>query len=204
MRTRKNLINLLIVLWLSVSTMYTVHAASPTIPVVSASLSGTTVKLNYNSTSKVSGYEISVAVDNAVSKVIYTGSKTTSTLNKVAYGSVLVFQVRSYTLSRKVKTFSKSVQLIVNITLETPSLNSKLIKSMATLSWGKVMGAKGYEVHRSEAYVGPYALIKTTSTVKYGEKLGVGKKWYYKVRSYVTVNGKKVYSEFSNIVLISN
>ena len=204
MRTRKTFFALLMSFWLGIYGLQSVHAASLPIPVVSASLSGTTVKLSYNSTSKVSGYEISLSSDTEALKVIYTGSKTSTSINKLAYGSTLQFTVRSYVLSKKVKTYSDPVSLTVEVKLSAPVLNGKINKSVATLSWAKVTGAQGYELYRSETYAGPYKLIKTAATLKFTEKLGVGIKGYYKIRAYVSVKGKKVYGDFSNIVLISN
>ena len=205
MRTRKALFALLMTCWLGLYGLQDVSAAAIAKPLISASLSGTTVKLSYNSTTKVSGYEVSVATSPTASpKVIYTGTKTTATLTKIAYGSTLVFKVRSYMLSKKVKTYSDPIRLTVEVKLSTPALVGKLSKSVVSLTWAKVSGAQGYEVYRATTYAGPYSLVKTAAAVKFSEKVGVGVKGYYKIRSFVTVNGKKVFSDFSNIILISN
>ncbi len=204
MRTRKTLFALLMVCWLGITEFTSIHAASLALPLISASINGTTVVLNYNSTSKVSGYEVSVSNQGAASKIIYTGSKTSVSVTKVAIGSTLVFRVRSYTEVKKVKSYSDPVTLTVEVKLSAPVLLGKLSKSVVSLSWAKVTGAKGYEVYRSTSYAGTYTLVKTATTLKFSEKLGVGVKAYYKIRSYITVNGKKVYSDYSNIVLITN
>ena len=149
-------------------------------------------------------YEVSVSNQGAASKIIYTGSKTSVSVTKVAIGSTLVFRVRSYTEVKKVKSYSDPVTLTVEVKLSAPVLLGKLSKSVVSLSWAKVTGAKGYEVYRSTSYAGTYTLVKTATTLKFSEKLGVGVKAYYKIRSYITVNGKKVYSDYSNIVLITN
>jgi lactocepin len=123
---------------------------------------------------------------------------------KVTIGSTLVFSVRSYTEDKKVKSYSSPVTLTVEVKLVTPVLIGKLSKSVGSLSWTKVTDAQRYEVYRSSTYAGTYTLVTTTVTLKFSEKLGVGVKAYYKIRSYITVNGKKVYSDYSNIVLITN
>ena len=60
----------------------------------------------------------------------------------------------------------------------------------------------GYEIFRSTTgKAGSYKLIKTTkTTVKSWTNKGlkVGKRYYYKVRGYKLVNGKKVYTKFSS------
>jgi hypothetical protein len=204
MRTRKTLFALLMICWLGITEFTTLHASALARPLISATVNGSTVVLSYNSTSKVSGYEVTLSGTGSASKVVYTGSKTTVSITKVAIGSTLVFSVRSYTEVKKVKTYSDPVTLTVDVKLNAPVLMGKLSKSVGSLSWAKVIGAKGYEVYRSSTYSGPYTLVKTAVTLKFSEKLGVGVHVYYKVRSFITVNGQKVYSDYSNIVLISN
>lgn len=72
----------------------------------------------------------------------------------------------------------------------------------ASLSWKKDSNATGYEVYHSTKkssgykYVG--RLSKNTYTACTHSRLKAGKH-YYKVRSYVVVDGKKYYGSFSNI-----
>ena len=69
--------------------------------------------------------------------------------------------------------------------------------------------AKGYEIYRSTKSSSGFKKIakvkvtkknKNKKTLSYtNKKLKKGKKYYYKVRYYKTVAGKKVYSEFSKV-----
>jgi hypothetical protein len=205
MRTRKTLFAFLFTLGLSFCLLTPLQAASASRPLISAKVTGTSVTLSYNSTSKVNGYEVSMATgSSASSKVVYTGTKTSFTVTKLTLGSTLVFQVRSYVEVKKVRTYSDPVSLTVEVNVAVPVLKGTLSKSVANLSWAKVPGAQGYEVVRSTVYAGPYTLVKTAATPKFSEKLKLGTKVYYKIRAYVTINGKRVYSDFSNIILISN
>lgn len=75
-----------------------------------------------------------------------------------------------------------------------------------TLSWKKDSGITGYEIHRATTVNGTYEKIKTikkksTTTYK-NTKLTAGKCYYYKIRSYKTVNGKTYYSEFTPVTSI--
>ena len=76
--------------------------------------------------------------------------------------------------------------------------------SSIKLTWKKVSGASGYEVYRATKKTGTYSkvtTIKKGSTVSYtNKKLTKGKTYYYKVRAYRTVSGKKVYGSYSDIV----
>lgn len=78
-----------------------------------------------------------------------------------------------------------------------------------TVSWSKVSDAKGYKVYRAASREGEdyrytsYKCIKTVSsknTVKYTDKtVKPGKKYFYKVKSYKLVNGKKKYSKYTKV-----
>ena len=72
------------------------------------------------------------------------------------------------------------------------------------VSWTKVPSASGYVVYRSTSETGTYKAVKTItkgSTVSFtNTKLKTGTTYYYKVRAYKTVSGKKVYGEYTNVV----
>lgn len=72
-----------------------------------------------------------------------------------------------------------------------------------TVKWNKVKQAGGYEVYSSEKKAGKYkkaSTVKKGATVKFVHKnLKQGKTYYYKVRAYQTVKGKKVYSKYSAV-----
>lgn len=72
------------------------------------------------------------------------------------------------------------------------------------VSWKKVSGANGYKVYRSTKKNKGFKAVKTikkAKTVKYTTgKLKKGKRYYFKVRAYRTVSGKKVYSVYSSRV----
>ena len=67
---------------------------------------------------------------------------------------------------------------------------------------GKVKNADGYQVYRATKKNGKYKLVKVVKgnkKVSYtNTKLKKNKKYYYKVRAYRTVKGKKVYGAFSS------
>ncbi len=77
-------------------------------------------------------------------------------------------------------------------------------KNQMKVSWKQISGATGYEVWRTDKKDGKYSKLTTISkakTVTYTDKKAKsGKTYYYKVRAYKTVNGKKVYSSYSSVV----
>lgn len=86
--------------------------------------------------------------------------------------------------------------------LKTPTLtNHAASRTSIKNTWKKVKGAKGYEVYRATKAKGKYKkvkAIKSGKTVAWtNKKLTEGKNYFYKVRAYKVVGGKKKYSKFS-------
>lgn len=79
-------------------------------------------------------------------------------------------------------------------------VTKKTSKSLK-ISWKKVSGATGYDVYRATSKNGKYTKVATTKSVSYvNKKLKSKKTYYYKVRAYKTVKGKKYYGSYSTIV----
>ena len=84
----------------------------------------------------------------------------------------------------------------------TVVLNSN---NTAVLSWNALEGASGYQVEKKDGDT--WKLIgesKTTlmniSDKESGDKLGVGKTYYYRVRAFVEEKGEKVYSPYTDVI----
>ena len=76
-------------------------------------------------------------------------------------------------------------------------------KKKNLISWTKAKEADGYMIYRSTKKNSGYKLIKTVSASKKSytdTKAKSGKKYYYYVKAYKKVNGKKVYGEISKKV----
>ena len=73
----------------------------------------------------------------------------------------------------------------------------------AVLKWKKVKNADGYVVYRATKKNGKYAAVKTINkgkTVTFtNKKLKKGKTYYYKIKAYKKVNGKKALGQFSAV-----
>ena len=149
----------------------------------------------YRSTSKTGTYKkIKTVVSKGTVHYVNSGLKTgTSYYYKVcAYrksGSQTVYGAFSKVKSEKPTLASVSVKKV------------KAGKKQAVLSWKKLSGANGYEIVRSTKKSKGYKKVKTitsAATVKYTDKkLKSNQIYYYKVRGYRKVNGKKVYSPYS-------
>ena len=79
----------------------------------------------------------------------------------------------------------------------------KSSKRSVKISWKKQKNASGYEVYRStkknKSFKKITTLKKAGKVTYVNKKLKKGKTYYYKVRAYKVVSGKKVYGKFSTI-----
>lgn len=85
---------------------------------------------------------------------------------------------------------------------KTPSLKLKAGKKKMKLSWKKVNGVAGYEIYEASRKNGTFKKVKKLGAGKsaFTKKYQKGnKKYYYKMRSYKIVNGKKIYSSYSPV-----
>ena len=66
--------------------------------------------------------------------------------------------------------------------------------------WKIVEGASGYQIARSVYKTRNYSIVKTVNDKYIGYKIDTkkNKTYYYKVRAYKIVNGKKTYAPWSN------
>ncbi len=73
--------------------------------------------------------------------------------------------------------------------------------SHVIVNWNKVLKSSGYKVYRADSKYSTYKCIKTVkskTTVRYMDKtVKQGRSYFYKVKSYRIVNGKKKYSKYS-------
>ncbi len=107
--------------------------------------------------------------------------------------------VKAKDASKKTATFTITVKKPGKPSITTVTSNEK---KKAELTWGKVDKASGYEIYAATSKNGTYKKVATVSkgstvtcTVK---KLTSKKTYYFKVKAYITVSGKKVYSEDSS------
>ena len=128
------------------------------------------------------------------------------------YGSssndyVIFYKVRTYSLYGTKKVYSNYSNVLYTKTSLKPSKPKVTVKSpkkkTAKISWKKISGVTGYEVYRSTKKSSGYkkvATVKKASSVSYtNKKLKSKKTYYYKVRSYKTINGVKIYSSYSSV-----
>ncbi|MDY4736879.1 N-acetylmuramoyl-L-alanine amidase [Terrisporobacter sp.] len=178
--------------------------SKPTVKVSSNSYNSN--KLSWNKVTGSSGYEVLRATSKTGTyksvKTITSGSTVSYTDTKLATGKTYYYKVRAYRTVDKKRVYSSYSSIVsAKPVLKTTSIKLTAGSKKATIKWEKISGASGYEVYRATSKSGKYSKIKTitkNSTVSYvNSSLTKNKTYYYKVRAYRTVNGKKIYSSYS-------
>lgn len=152
----------------------------------------------YRSTSKTGTY-----------KKVGTTTGTTFTDKGLTKGKTYYYKVASYVNSNGTQILSQ-YSAIKSVKAAAPApatISAKKSKAgVAKITWSKSTGATGYEVYMAKSSTGTYSKIATiskASTLSYTKSgLTKGKTYYFKVRSYTTVNGKKIYSDYTKVVKV--
>ncbi|RFU61105.1 InlB B-repeat-containing protein [Peribacillus glennii] len=183
-------------------------AAPASVKAVSAGFSQ--VKVSWGRVSGAQGYEIFRAssktgdynkIATASSSTLAYSDRTLST-NKAYF-----YKIRAYRTVNGTKVYSSYSSTVSGIPVLARPFGLKAAKASSTstkLSWSKVSEASGYEIFRAASSKGTYTKVKTLtsgSAVSYtNTRLTKGRTYYYKVRAYRIVDGKKIYSGFSSVV----
>lgn len=165
----------------------------------------TSIKVSWSKVTGASGYKVELL--NSKGKVVktVTTTKLTYTFKKLSKVTTYKVKVTAYKTIDKKAVYSTASTTITTSTAPAAVTLSKVTagSKSATASWKKVSGASGYEVMYSTS--SKFSSSKTAnvtkgSTVKQTiKKLTKGKKYYFKVRAYRTVDGKKIYGSWSAV-----
>ncbi len=109
------------------------------------------------------------------------------------------FRVRSYMTTASGKMYSDYVTGAKKIALKSPKIKIKaLSKTKKKLTWKKISGADGYVIYggKTKKKLKKLKTIKGAKKLHYTKKnLKAGKKYYFKVKAFVKVQGKTYYSK---------
>ncbi len=174
-----------------------------------------TIQITFSKVEGVSGYEIyrgetaedmhlikDLAGADNISYIDRGESKTYLTTGKKYY-----YKVRAYVLEEQGE---KIYGAFSSVCIAKPSLKLPVITKVEVadyksikLTYEKVSGANGYVIYRSTKKDSGFKKIKTIKkgkTVEYiDQKCDTGTNYYYKIRAYRTVDGKKKYSAYSEV-----
>lgn len=167
------------------------------------------VTLTWDKQTAANGYEVFKYDVSSKKYVLYKNitnpNTNTCKVTGLASNKKYNFKVRAYQIDDSEKTYAPFGAVVSQYTsIAKPKLNSakSTSKKKIKASWSKVGGASGYQVMWS-TYKNFSKNYKTKSVkAKYRSKTvttAQSKKTYYvRVRAYKTINGKKVYSQWSS------
>ncbi len=174
-------------------------------PIVEVTPTEMSVKLSWPAISGITGYEVyrATSSDGSYKKLGVNTKSPTWENDELTLGTLYYYKVRTYKKSGSSTTHGPfSVPVPGRTLVQAPtSIKGSVSSSGITLTWNKATNAVGYQVARSTSSNGTYTEIGTTTSTSYKDtkSLTSGKTYYYKVRSYMTLNGKTYYGGYSAI-----
>jgi len=169
-------------------------------------ISYNSVKLTWDAQAGVSGYRLYRAVSGGnLTAYRDTGPEQTEFTDKgLAAGKTYMYAVTALAEGREgtlESTASESIAL--KPVPGKPTVKLTAGKKKIKVKWNRISGASGYVIMRSTKKSSGYKKIRTVtkgSTISFtNTKLKKGKKYYYKVRAYRKVSGKKIYGKYSEV-----
>lgn len=167
----------------------------------------TQIVLKWNAINGVTGYRIyrynSTTKKYAYLKQVNGSAVNTYTDAGLTVGTEYRYKVRAFVTFNNVKNYGKYSEKFKTATkLKKVTLTVKAGTKKASLSWKKITGSSGYRIYMRTAS-GKFSKIKEITkagTLKY-TKSGLTKRktYYFKIRAFKTVNGKKVFGTYSTI-----
>ena len=144
----------------------------------------------YRSTNKIKGY----------TKIGTTENLTFSDEN-VLPTVTYYYKVKACNQDNICGSYS-SIKLAKTV-IKTPVLKGQGLIHGVNLNWDETNYVDGYEIYYSTYKTKKYNKIATTSELNYvKDGLIPDKTYYFKIRSYKEINGKKYYSSYSNILTL--
>ena len=161
--------------------------------------------ISWSASPRASGYQIYARRPSKSSTWSYIGRTTkTSFLEKNLYdGWKYEFKVVPYIVRDDLRYLSTKYRTASVTTLKKVTLTSvgKYNSSKVRVRWKNIASESGYEISRSTSKTGTYIVSKFSTTSGTSRLVSAtrNKSYYYKIRAYKVVEGKKVYAPWSSV-----
>ena len=159
------------------------------------------VTLTWNKVAGASGYQVYRATSAAGKYKKLCTTKKRSYVNKsLSSGTKYYYKVRAYKKKhgKKYGSFTAPIEGMT-ILPGAGGFSSTLAENgTVTSSWYAVKGASGYQLQRAPAANGNYVTIGETAATRLTDRLTESGDYFYRIRAFAIVNGKKVYGDFSS------
>lgn len=141
-------------------------------------------------------------------KTIYDGNIKTFDDTNLQTNTAYYYKIRSFGTVDDKRSYSGQSEPVIGTPLLSAITGFKAVSNSyrsIKLSWSKVAGASGYQLFRSTSKNGTYKSFKTLTngnTTSHVNKVGLtaGKTYYYKMRPYINISGKKVYGKTYSVI----
>ncbi|MDO4485588.1 MAG: Ig-like domain-containing protein [Bacillota bacterium] len=165
---------------------------------VKVNTSKTTVAVGSSKTLKALVYP-----SNATNKAVTWKSSNSKIAKVSSTGKVTAVKAGKATVTVTTKDGSFKAKTVINVIPKSTTFKLYAKKHSIAIKYKKIKGVSGYEVYRASSKNGKYKKV-TTRLQRYPDTytsiwLRSDKTYYYKIRTYKTVDGKKVYSKFSEV-----
>ena len=156
-------------------------------------------RLFWTKTTSTSKYKVYRATSkNGTYRLIKTTTGKNYTDTSAKYGTKYYYKVKAYRVVEGKTYYSDFTgyrYILTRVAVPTIEKVSKKNYNTLTISWNSVEGATGYRVYRSTSKNGEYKRVATlngSNKLSYSDTgLVCGRRYYYKVRAYRTVDGTK-------------
>lgn len=162
--------------------------------------------IKWNKVSGASGYRVYRSTSKNGK---YTRLVTTTNLSYTDYGlksgKTYYYKVRAYKWVNGSKVFGPYSEVFaLTPDLATPDVEIYQNGTSVRVKIDKNKQATGYVIYRATSENGKYTKLTTTKKLEYKDyDISYTNQYYYKVRAYKTVSGKKIYSDYTSPIKIT-
>jgi len=167
-------------------------------------VSATSAKVSWGKAAGATGYQVRRSTsENGTYKAVKSTTATGFTDTGLTSGKTYYYKVRAYKTIGGTKIYSACSPAVSVTPRPLKVTGVKAVKyesGKAEISWSGQSSISGYQVARSTSKTGTYKSVGSTAKLTFKNTgLTPGKTYYYKVRAYKTVSGKRVYGAYSAI-----
>lgn len=175
---------------------------------VKISKKNTSITVKWNSVSGATGYQlVSLNSDNKTSNIAYIpANKTSYKINKLKNGKTYNYQVRAYVVISDKKKYGEFSDVVTTAIKpkQTKLTSVTLDNNKLCIEWQKV-DCDGYQIlyttdKKFKNNIKKITVNNGNSTSKKIKKIDKDKKYYVKIKSFVTVDGNKYFSDNSTVL----